>query len=68
MNDGLAAGTVLVFLLDHRGAVGRLALLDDGGRMVPIPVVIPMAFANRYTGASRADDLADGLIPLREDS
>jgi len=54
VNDCLAAGAVCILFLDHGGPVGRLALLDNSGTMIAIPVTI-MGFADRYAGADRAN-------------
>src|ERR1700704_1619096 len=55
-DDGLAARTVLVFFLDHRRTLGRLALLDDSGTVpIPLAVVIAVAFANGDASTNRAD-------------
>jgi hypothetical protein len=54
VNDRLAASAVLVFLFNNGGSVGRLSLLNDS-RVVPIPVVIAVAFSNAYASANRAN-------------
>jgi hypothetical protein len=44
VDDGLAAGSIIMILLDNGGALGRLALLDH--RAVPITVVMALADAD----------------------
>src|SRR5690349_494759 len=58
MDDGLFAVAELVFLLDHGGPIGRLALLDDRGP-VAIGCAIFMGFAHRHAGADGTDTHAN---------
>ena len=42
INHGLAAIAEFIFLLDHRGAVGRLALPDDRGA---VAIAVPLTYS-----------------------
>jgi hypothetical protein len=46
-NDGFGTRTVVIILLDHRGAVGRLRLFDHS-RTIAVPTSILMTLADRY--------------------
>lgn len=60
VDDGLAAATVLIFLLDHSGAVSRFALpLFNHSGTVSVPVPITMTLTHSYTGAYWTDADAD---------
>ena len=50
VDDGLAAITVSIFLLDHGLAVTWLPLLDDSALTISI-----VRLANRYASADRTD-------------
>ena len=58
MNDGLAAVTVSIFLLDYGRPVARLALLDDGCT-IPIAITILMRLADRNASSDRAHSNAN---------
>jgi hypothetical protein len=51
MDDGLAFGAVTMFFLDDGGAVARLMLPYHRTVAIPIPIVIPVTFADGYAGA-----------------
>src|SRR3954462_3542694 len=60
MNHGLAAIAEFIFLLDHRGAVGGLALPDDGGAVaIAVPLTIFVRLSDGHTGTDRTDVNAD---------
>ena len=69
VDDGLAAATVLIFLLDHSGAVSRFALplFNHSGMVsVPVPVPITMTLTHSYAGAYWTDaDTNTNLISQR---
>jgi hypothetical protein len=54
MDDRLAAVTHVIFLLDHRGAVGglALALLDHGGAITVSVAITVMALADSRANAN----------------
>src|SRR5258705_2550974 len=57
VDNRLAASTVLVFLLNNGGTVGRLPLFNHR-RAVPIPVPVPVVIpglADSCTSANRAN-------------
>src|ERR1019366_7593617 len=54
MDDGLGFDAVTMILLDDRGAVARLTLLDHLTLANAIAVAV-VAFTNRHTGADRAN-------------
>ena len=63
VDDGLAAATVLIFLLDHGGAVSRFALpLFNHSGTVSVPVPITMTLTHSYTGAYWTDADADTSV------
>jgi len=56
MNDGLAAITVRVFLLDHGRIIARLMLPDDCGAItITIAIAVMIAgFADGHAGSDRS--------------
>jgi hypothetical protein len=55
VDDGLAAITVSIFLLNHGLAVMWLPLLNHGGMIAVTVAVLIMRLANRYASADRTD-------------
>ncbi len=63
MDDGFVFHALTAFLLDHRGTIGGLTFLDDRGAVtIAIPIIVPMAFADRHAGANRAASAATVAI------
>jgi hypothetical protein len=57
VDDGLAAGSIIIILLDDGSTLGRLALLDY--RAIPIPITITMALADADASPDRSNVNAD---------